>query len=189
MSQSHFSDDRLIGMCLDGAAAGDRAHLLTCAACEQRRATLVSTLDEVADVMVDEADAAFSDEKLARQRAHILQRVDGLGRPASVVDFPSGQTHRASPTGARPTARWAGLGAAVAASFVIGLLAEHLTHDLPGQAPNAPARVGPAEVTAPAFTPVSDEELLGQIELAAGRVGTLALRPLDAVTPHAWEVR
>lgn len=189
MSQPHLSDDRLIGMYLDGTAAADRTHLLTCSICEQRRASLASTLDEVADVMVDEADAAFSDERLARQHARILQRVDQLGRPASVVDFPTGQLHRA-PATPSPTTRWAGVGAAVAASFVVGLLAEHLAHDLPGQRPVTPSRVArQADVPQPALTAVSDEELLGQIELAVGRIGTGALRPLDAVTPHAWEVR
>jgi tartrate dehydratase beta subunit/fumarate hydratase class I family protein len=35
----------------------------------------------------------------------------------------------------------------------------------------------------------SDDELLGQVELAAIGVGPAALRPLDALTPRAWDVR
>jgi hypothetical protein len=35
----------------------------------------------------------------------------------------------------------------------------------------------------------SDDELLGQVELAASGVGPALLRPLDALTPRAWDVR
>ena len=38
-------------------------------------------------------------------------------------------------------------------------------------------------------TTFSEEEFLGQIELAASRNGPAALRPLDAMTPRAWDVR
>ena len=43
--------------------------------------------------MTQEADAAFPAERLARQRARILQRVDQDGRPARVIAFPAGHTH------------------------------------------------------------------------------------------------
>jgi hypothetical protein len=36
-------------------------------------------------------------------------------------------------------------------------------------------------------TSLSDDEFLGEVE-AAGNLGPPALRPLDALTPRAWEV-
>jgi hypothetical protein len=80
--------------------------------------------------------------------------------------------------------------AAVAASFLVGLLAEHLAHDLPGSRQAIPA--ARAQVNVPntqARANASDDELLGQVELAAIGVGPAALRPLDALTPRAWDVR
>jgi hypothetical protein len=38
-------------------------------------------------------------------------------------------------------------------------------------------------------TTFSEEEFLGQVEVAASRNGPAALRSLDAMTPRAWEVR
>jgi hypothetical protein len=169
----------------------DGAHLLDCPACEHRRGTLVDTLDEIAGVMTAEADAAFPAEQLARQQARILQRIEQGGRLAPVVTFPSGHVRKVSTVPVRPGSRWAGVAAAVAASFVIGLLAEHLAHDLPGRRGAAPAsRAGlQSELPGPVPRPLSDDEFLSQIELAVGRGGPLALGPMDALTPHAWDVR
>ena len=36
---------------------------------------------------------------------------------------------------------------------------------------------------------LSDDELLGQIELAVDSPGPAVLAPLDALTPRAWDVR
>jgi hypothetical protein len=42
-------------------------------------------------------------------------------------------------------------------------------------------------VTRTVVASLSDDELLGQIELAVGSAGPAALRPLDALTPRAWD--
>jgi hypothetical protein len=76
--------------------------------------------------------------------------------------------------------------AAVAASFLVGLLAEHLAHDLPGNRQSAPTQ---ASVPGVQRATAADDELLGQVELAAVGVGPAALRPLDALTPRAWDGR
>jgi hypothetical protein len=36
---------------------------------------------------------------------------------------------------------------------------------------------------------MSDDELFGKVELAAAQMGPVALIPLDALTPRAWDVR
>jgi hypothetical protein len=190
MSHPHLSDDRLIELCFDlEVTASDRAHLQGCDACQSRRLTLAGTLDDIGTVMTQEADAAFPAERLARQRARILQRVDQDGRPGRVIVFPVGHTHESASRRARPT-RWGTVAAAVAASFLVGLLAEHLAHDIPGSRQSMPAQR--AQVNVPstqARVNVSDDELLGQVELAVSGVGPAVLRPLDALTPRAWDAR
>ena len=191
MTHRHLSDDRLIEICFDlEVTSSDRVHLQTCDVCASRRSTLVETLDDVETAMTQTADEAFPAERLARQRARILQRVEQDGRPARVIAFPAGHTHESVPRRVRP-ARWGAVAAAVAASFLVGLLAEHLAHDLPGTrqsmaAQRTQASVPPTQVRAAI---ASDDELLGQVELAASAIGPAALRPLDALTPRAWDVR
>jgi hypothetical protein len=190
MNHSHLSDDRLIEICFDfEVTTSDRAHLQECSACEQRRSNLAGTLDEIQLAATEEADGAFPADRLARQRARILQRVDQDGRPARVIAFPAGYTHEAAPRRFR-SARWGTVAAAVAASFLVGLLAEHLAHDLPGSRQAIPVqRTQAAVATTTQARASSDEEFLGQVELAAVGVGPAALRPLDALTPRAWDAR
>ena len=189
MSHPHLSDDRLIEICFDfEVTSSDRAPLQACHACEARRSNLAGTLDDVEVVLTQQADEAFPAERLARQRTRILQRVDQDGRPARVIAFPASHTHDGVPQRLR-SARWAKVAAAVAASFVVGLLAEHLAHDLPGTRQSIPAVRAQASLPAPQIRASSDDELLGQVELAAIGVGPAALRPLDVMTPRAWDVR
>jgi hypothetical protein len=189
MSHPHLSDDRLIEICFNvEVTSSDRAHLEACESCESRRFHLVGTLDEIDAAVTQQADEAFPTERLARQRARILQRVDQDGRPGRVIAFPAAYTH----DGAAPRvrrARWATVAAAVAASFVVGLLAEHLAHDMPGTRQSMPAARAQASIPGPQIRTTSDDELLGQVELAASGVGPAALRPLDVMTPRAWDVR
>jgi hypothetical protein len=138
--------------------------------------------------VTQQADDAFPAERLARQRARILQRVDQDGRPGRVIAFPAAHTHDGAAPRLRP-ARWATVAAAVAASFVVGLLAEHLAHDIPGTRQSMPAARAQANIPSPQIRTTSDDELLGQVELAASGVGPAALRPLDVMTPRAWDVR
>ena len=188
MSHPHLSDDRLIEICFNfEVTSSDRSHLLACEACEARRSNLAGTLDDIGAAMTQQADEAFPAERLARQRARIIQRVEQDGRPARVIAFPAGHTHDAPPRLRRR--RWATVAAAVAASFVVGLLAEHLAHDLPGTRQSIPATRAQASIPTPQIRTSSDDELLGQVELASSGVGPAALRPLDVMTPRAWDVR
>jgi hypothetical protein len=188
MSHPHLSDDRLIEICFDlEVTSVDRAHLLTCGACASRQSNLADTLDDVEIAMTQATDEAFPAERLARQRARILQRIDQDGRPARVIAFPAGHTHESAPRRVRP-ARWGAVAAAVAASFLVGLLAEHLAHDLPGTRRTLAAQAS-VPATQARVAIAADDELLGQVELAASGVGPAALRPLEVLTPRAWDVR
>ena len=192
MNERHLLDDRLIDLCVSGSApAGEEtAHLSACAKCEARRLSIVTILDELDTAAAASADAAFPADRLERQQARILQRVDQDGRPGRLISFPANQPP-ATLLRSRSGVRWAA--AAAAAAFVFGLVTGHLAHDFSLGGEPQPAGIV-SNNTAPAplravSTTFSEDEFLGQIELAAAQNGPVALRALDAMTPRAWDVR
>ena len=189
MNHEHLSDDQLIDACLGVPQSSAREHLLGCAGCEARRAAMGHMLTEVTEVAVAEADAVFSPERLTRQHARILQRVDQDGRPARVIVFPAGQPPSSSLRHPRPATRW--VAGAAAAGLVLGLLGGHFARNLTGFDRPAPTAVAqPTGTTAVRTVSLSaEDEFLGQIELAVGSAGPAVLRPIDALTPRAWDVR
>jgi hypothetical protein len=196
MKRAHLSDDRLIEICLaDPLAPVDEPHLRNCERCEHRRLVLASTLGDVKARVVSEADAAFSDQRLARQHARIMQQVEQLGRPARVIAFPVGRTPEPVRPSVRHVRRWVAATGAVAVAFLVGIFTEHLAHQQPPgrrvETRMASRTPDPAVTrTVAASMSLSDDELLlGQIEAAVDRTGPAALRPLDALTPRAWDVQ
>ena len=190
MRHHHLSDDRLIEVCLDAASpASERQHLAGCPLCQERRAHLTRLVTDVSGVAAAQADAVFTTERLARQRAHILQRIEHEARYGRVIAFPAGHAHPPSLRG-RPGMRW--IAGAAAAGVIIGLVAGQFAHVLPGTS----MRPLPASTTAAAVpdtlqrvaAPLSEEEFLGRLELAVEGTGGSALRPLDDLTPRVWEV-
>jgi hypothetical protein len=188
MSERHLSDDRLIEICVGGPPVdAEQEHLIDCVQCAGRRESIVQILGELDQAATVEAEAAFPPDRLQRQQARILLRVEQDGRPGRLIAFPASQPTMILRT--RPHVRWAA--GAAAAAFVIGLVAGHLVHELPlrddrattvvvaNETDSAPLRAVP--------TTFSEDEFLSQIELAAGRNGPAALRPLDDMTPRAWE--
>ena len=195
MGQRHLSDDRLVEVCLDVTPKeGERQHLYSCVECQTRCTELARLITEITDTTAAEADAAFPAERLARQQARILQRLEHEGRPARVIAFPAGHGSGAFTLRARPAMRW--IAGAAAAGLLIGLLAGHLTHDFPlsrpGRSVQITAGVRPAAVVPTlqaVATTISEDDFLGQIDLAIeGAAGTSSLRPLDDLTPRVWEV-
>ena len=190
MRHPHLSDDRLIDVCLDRApAAIERQHLERCHACEERRASLARLLADASEVARAEADAVFTPERLSRQHARILQRVEQEARLGRIISFPAGHGQGLTMLRARPGMRW--VAGAAAAGLVIGLLAGHLAHDLPagGALPASRAAETPAAASLQAVsTTMSEEEFLGRIEVAIEGTSGSALRPLDDLTPLVWEI-
>ena len=194
MKRAHLSDDRLIEICLaDPLAPIDEPHLRNCERCEHRRLVLASTLGDVSERVMSEVDAVFPAERLARQHARIMQQLDHLGRPARVIAFPVGRTQEPARPSVRRTRRWVAATGAVAVAFLVGIFTEHLAHQLPAgravQARIARANPTPVTRTVAASISMSDDEFLGQVEAAVGSTGPAALRPLDALTPRAWDVQ
>ena len=191
MKRAHLSDDRLIEICLaDPLAPIDEPHLRNCERCEHRRLVLASTLGDVTEHAMSAVDAAFPAERLARQHARIMQQVDHLGRPARVIAFPVARTQEPAQPSVRRTRRWVAATGAVAVAFLVGIFTEHLAHQLPAGRlveTRLASRATDTPVTRTVVASMSDDELLGQIELAGGSAGPAALRPLDALTPRAWD--
>ena len=189
MNERHLSDDRLIEICVSGPAEpAEGAHLATCATCDARRRSVVEILAELDAAAILEADSAFPPDRLQRQQARIAHRIELDGRPGRVISFPASQPPIMART--RPHVRWAA--AAAAAAFFIGVVAGHLAHEFPArEGRSMPAIVGtePDSGSLRAVsTTFSEDEFLGQVEVAAGSNGPAALRPLDDMTPRAWEV-
>jgi hypothetical protein len=192
MTRAHLSDDRLIEICLaDSFSPVDEPHLRTCERCESRRAALASTLADVSTRVMEEADAAFPADRLARQHARILNHLDHLGRPARVIAFPAGHVSESARPAARRTRRWIAAAGAVAAAFLVGIYTERFAHQFPVSRPEARMASRAADTVAgrTAIASISDDELLGQIELAGGSPGPAVLAPLVALTPRAWDVQ
>ena len=192
MNDRHIPDDRLIDLCMTAPAGpGEHAHLAVCLRCEARRVEIVGILSELDEAATEEAGAAFPDQKLERQHARILQRVDHDGRPGRLVAFPANPTSPTFLSPTRPRVRWAA--AVAAAAFVAGVLTGQWTQTFTNRVDQAPAFVIANEADLEPLravpTTFSEEEFLGQIEVAASRNGPAALRPLDAMTPRVWEVR
>ncbi len=192
MNDRHISDDRLIEICLTPSPTPvEQAHLIDCGRCDARRVEVVGILAELDAAATQEAGAAFPDAKLERQHAKILPRVDHDGRPGRVVNFPAQSPAAAFLAPTRPPMRWAA--GVAAAAFVAGVLTGQWTHSFGNLTETAPMHIAARETDSTALravpTTFSEEEFLGQIESAGSRNGPAALRPLDAMTPRAWEVR
>ena len=191
--QRHLSDDRLIEVCLESAPGhGELQHLDSCIECQGRRAGIARMLDEISQAAAAEADEVFPLERLTRQHARILQRIEHEGRPGRVIAFPAGHASGPFVLRTRPAMRW--IAGAAAAGLVIGLLAGHLAHDFsvirPARATQLAVAIGPAPAvpTLQAIaTNFSEDDFLGQIDRAIEGLGSTSLRPLDELTPRAWE--
>lgn len=195
MNEGHLSDDRLIDICLNTSTSIEETHLAICARCETRRLEIVAILAELDNAATQDASVAFPEARLEKQHASILHRVEHDGRPGRLVAFPAQQPTAIVMTPTRPPARWAA--AVAAAAFVAGVITGNWTHPFSGSptflGSGAPTHIVAIETDQPSLRPVpttfSEDEFLEQIEVAASRNGPAALRPLDAMTPRAGEVR
>lgn len=195
MKDPHLTDDALAALCLTGAGSEGSGHLAACAACERRLVSLATMLQEIADTATAGADQAFPPERRARQHARILQRIDHQAGFGKVLAFPNASPEASSPIRPTRVRRW--VAGAAAAGLFIGMLAGRLTNGLPDFDRSAPAAGSAGQSALPSGTalrtaaaaPLSDDELLLEIERSIARSSPLALYRLDAVTPVTWEIQ
>ena len=151
---------------------------------------IASLLAEYSETVNAEADAAFPAERLARQQSRILHRLEQEGRPGRVIAFPAGHAHEPAPLRARPGMRW--IAGAAAAGLIIGVAAGQLANNFTTRerAPQIVASLpdqGGATLRAVSTT-LSEEEFLGQLEIAIEGSRSASLQPLDELTPRVWEI-
>lgn len=187
---AHLSDDQILGLCLDEVASpSTRAHVETCSACAARQTELSRLLADVSATTRAEADAAFSPQHLQRQQARILQRIERIGRTATIVSFPAGHARSVPPARPRSGMRW--VAGAAAAGLIIGLLAGEYRREVWLVNPAAGAfSAGPQTVSnlQAVSAAMSEEEFLSRLELVIDGTGGPTLQPLHDLTPLVWEV-
>lgn len=193
---SHPDDAVLLAMAAAGAEGEARvaAHVSTCQACSRRLDALSGALAGLREAATAEADLAFTDARLERQRAQVLRRLAQQGQPARVLAFPASRgfvetTHQVA-------RRW--VAAAAVIGLLVGMVAGMFIDGRPeslisargvarpaghtgGSLPDGP----PADITGQPYT--SDEALLVELDAAAVTPRFEALQALDALTPRLRE--
>jgi hypothetical protein len=171
---------------VDGRAP-QHPHLAGCADCRQRLTAFGSWADGLADELREEADAAFTPDRLGLQQAQIARRLEALDRPARVIAFP--KAARAVINGHSHVRRWVTVAAAASliAGFGLGQVMP-LRRELRRQqsATAVPLTKSKSVELAKDITAVpssvTDEELLSD---SFSRAHVAALSALDDMTPHA----
>ncbi len=200
MERFHPADDRLIALYFgdEGASTDDRRavrqHLHGCEACTWRYTELTAPLERLRQDAASEADEVFTPARLDRQRAAILERIDGAATESRVIPFPSAALRLDRSVMRRPMARW--IAAAAAAGLLLGIAGGRML-DFAGMRTASPAPVTrtartvisapPGAVSdSPLTSPVvfEDETALIELDQAVHTQRIDALSALDELTPH-----
>lgn len=150
-------------------------------------APLLETLADTRDAATAEADASFTPERAAAQRAAIMARLGAtedprvLSFPPRALDAPPPVRRAASP---RPALGW--MLTAAAAGLVVGVgTGQGLYDDWQPGGNGAPQDwTYTAPVAVPPMASDIDDAILGEIEVALAERGVDELQPLDALTPR-----
>ena len=189
--RGHLSDAQFAKYWAEPKPEGSsHPHLVACEACRARYDAFERWVLDVGHEMRDEADEAFTGERLAVQQAQIVRRLETLERPARVIAFP--KAARAVISGHSHVRRWVTVAAAAGLIAGIGLdqvlpryralghetaqAQHHLT------SPEAAAR---ANQLRPIATSQNDDEFLSD-DFSHPSVKTLSA--LDDMTPHVRDI-
>ena len=129
-ANGHLTDDELMETCV---IDGDNRHLAGCKPCRSRFDELVRSLELMQGAALQEADAAFTADRLHDQRDRIMRRIERHDHPAEVVAFPQQRVPSHVTTVQRmlgPARRWvAGAAAAgLAAGLFLGFAVDRSSH-------------------------------------------------------------
>ena len=192
LGRGHLTDAQFAKTWAEGS---EPPHLTACESCRARYAAFEQWVSTVGEELRDEADEAFSAERLSVQQAQIARRLETLERPARVIAFP--KAARAVISGHSHVRRWVTVAAAAGLIAGIGLgEVVPLRHSIDLRraanggpvltASDAAGRASEFNKAAKA-TPSSqgDDELLLDA-FARPRVSTLSA--LDDLTPHVRDL-
>jgi len=151
-------------------------------------APLLDTLADAHAAAEADADAAFTAERAAAQRAAIMARL-GADADQRVLSFPPRTAEPAVRPGARaprPALGW--MLTAAAAGLIVGVgTGQGIAVEWPrhGDATtNVRVVSAPPRPAAPADAVDTDDAILSDVEMALAQRGVDELQPLDALTPR-----
>jgi hypothetical protein len=204
IGRPHHIDDERLFECYVSERSGEPVeprlaeHLTDCLECAQRFGALAEFMGGLKADADAEIDAIFTPERLQRQREHIGQRLEQVGRVAQIISFPGRLVarHVAART-PRVGPRWTAA-AAAAGLFVgvgLGIVVDQQRTLRFAPAATAARTAAPVQPAAPApgpaptdvvARPVENDYETFVVELEQLRGGPRApeLRLLDAMTPH-----
>lgn len=202
--RAHLHDKQLfdcylserIGEPIDPPAA---EHLADCQGCGARYGELVLLMDALRREADAETHERFTPERLRAQQQQIRRRVDQVGRPARIIDFPVHiVTRHMKATGARGVTRWVYAAAAAGLVVGVGLGAVYQSEWASLQTGRRAAavrqigvqraRVTPGAASSVSSVEGSEDAFLSELEVALERPHTPTLQPFDALTPHVRDV-
>lgn len=199
MSGGHLDDGAFAEIwtaALDSGQPAAHPHFAECAQCRGRYDAFVGWLDRIHEDAHDEADQAFSPERLAAQQAQVLRRLEAIERPARVIAFPKFARPVTSTQG--HAQRW--VAGAAAAGLLIGLAAGQFVdirdaftprRTAPSSASQTARVLAPApaatSVTPADVSSVSDEQIFFGDTVQGLRLSSLS--SMDDITPSARDER
>ena len=178
---------------LDASDEAGLRHLVRCESCDARYVAMQRAFEETREAVIDRADATFTPERLAEQRARILRRIDTQYSGPRVLPFPNGAAAAHAAVPSTLVKGW--IAAAAVAGLVIGLTAGQFLHfrrdavqSARSTTPAVTAAIGPAHAT-PVMRSVNgvptiadDEEFLSEVDSAAAAPQAAELRAIYAFT-------
>ncbi len=187
-STSHPTPPDLLAW-LSGAADPALAdHVAACPRCQSLVEDWRTVGLAVTQRLESEADAVFTEERLAHQHDAVMRRLRGGGARVLPFPAPAGGGRQRPRVFGTEIRRW--MAAAALVGLLVGTLAGRFLLDpqgSPAADPRARAAASPGAPASPAFTgvPLSDEAFLVELDAAVFSSSPRALRALDALTPDA----
>jgi hypothetical protein len=170
------------------------SHLSRCDQCAAAFARLAADADGLRELAFAQADQVFDDGMLDAQRTRILDRLAHIGQAARVLNFPRPTREVVMPSSSS-SRRWVSV--AAAAGLIIGLVAGQTLRFVPSGVSSregvttiqTPDRSGSAMII-PASTasPLTDDELMEEVEVAVRLRRAQSLQALDGLTPTAADL-
>jgi hypothetical protein len=174
-------------------------HLSDCVKCGARYGELVRLMDALRREADADTSEVFTAERLSAQKQQILRRVEHVGRPARVIDFPAAAVARhMNRAGAQGLTRWVYAAAAAGLVIGVGLGAVYQSEWVSIQTGRRSAavrqigtprpHVGSVPTGAIAATDGAEDAFLSDLDLALAQPHTPTLQAFDALTPHVRDI-
>jgi hypothetical protein len=180
--RGHLSEDALVDVWTTGIRP---AHLDACDECGHRALEMSRWLEDVQAIGRADADAVFSEDRLATQRESVMDRLAQLDRPSKVISFPAATpVARETQAGRRGSAGW--LLASAAAGLMIGVVTMELSHMIPFGTAQTPAPIV-ASAPASAASDAADEAGL-LLDAVFDGPSLDSVNALDEITPRVADI-